>query len=101
MRGRMLPVPGLVGAQRYALSGWHADCIRGRAGAPPCAGTQRKDLLEGAMSVVAGLFGDRDAALKALEELRGAGVQEGMVAVIASPSSAGRVAQEAARELSR
>ncbi|MCC6178417.1 MAG: hypothetical protein IT305_24190 [Chloroflexi bacterium] len=53
------------------------------------------------MMIVAGLFRDRDRALSALHDLNAAGFGEGAVTVVASPTSAGIVAQHAANELDR
>ena len=53
------------------------------------------------MTIVAGLFRDRDRAFQALDELRGAGFGGDTVTVIASPTSAGEAAREAAHELER
>lgn len=51
--------------------------------------------------IVAGLFRDRDRALRALDELRQAGFGEAAVTIVGSPTSAAEVAREAARELER
>jgi len=52
-------------------------------------------------TIVAGLFRDRDRALKALDTRYAAGFDKNAVTVVASPSSAGIVAQQAANELTR
>jgi hypothetical protein len=52
-------------------------------------------------TIVAGLFRERDRALKALNQLYAAGFSEDSVAIVGSPHSAGIVAQQAANELTR
>jgi cytosine/adenosine deaminase-related metal-dependent hydrolase len=52
------------------------------------------------MLIVAGLFRDRERALAALRELQESGCGDD-VAIVASPTSAGDAASEAARELPR
>ena len=52
-------------------------------------------------TIVAGLFRERDRALKALTELYAAGFDEEAVTIVASPTSAGITAQQAANELTR
>lgn len=51
------------------------------------------------MPIVVALFHRRDRALRAVAALRAAGFAEEAVTVIASPTSAGRDAREAAHEL--
>lgn len=51
------------------------------------------------MAVIAALFRDPGRALQAVEALRAAGFGEHAVTVVASPTSAGQAAQQAAREL--
>ena len=53
------------------------------------------------MKIIAAVFRERDRVLKAVDALRAAGFAEDAVTVIASPTSAGDVAREAARELER
>jgi hypothetical protein len=53
------------------------------------------------MAIVAGLFGNWDRAAKALDQLRAAGFGDDCVTVVASPTSAGQAAREAAEELPR
>src|SRR5688572_432853 len=53
------------------------------------------------MRIVAGIFSDRDRALLALDELRGAGFDEDAATILASPTSAGEAAEQAAGELPR
>ena len=52
-------------------------------------------------TIVAGLFRERDRALKALNELYAAGFAQQDVTIVASPDSAGVTAQRAANELTR
>jgi hypothetical protein len=53
------------------------------------------------MVTVTGLFSDRDAALDALEKLRQAGFGPDDLAIVASPTSAGIAAEQAANALAR
>ena len=53
------------------------------------------------MPTIAGLFHDRERALQALDEMRAAGFGPDAVTIVASPTSAGEVACEAAEELPR
>jgi hypothetical protein len=53
------------------------------------------------MHVIAGLFRERDRALEAVDDLNAAGFGPEAVTVIASPTSAGDLAEEAAREVPR
>ncbi len=52
-------------------------------------------------TTVAGLFRDRDRALKALNQLYAAGFDKETVTIVGSPTSAGITAQQAANELTR
>ena len=52
-------------------------------------------------TIVAGLFRERDRALKALNQLYAAGFDKEAVTIVASPNSAGVTAQQAANELTR
>ncbi len=52
-------------------------------------------------TIVAGLFRERDRALKALNQLYAAGFDEQSVTIVASPTSAGTTAQRGANELTR
>ena len=53
------------------------------------------------MPTIAGLFHDRERALRARAEIYAAGFGRDTVTIVASPTSAGEVAREAAEELPR
>ena len=53
------------------------------------------------MTIIAAAFQERDQLLKAIDELRAAGFGADAVTILASPTSAGDVARDAAGELER
>ena len=53
------------------------------------------------MSIIAGLFRERDRALRAVDELRAAGFGREAVTIVVSPTGAGEAAWEAAHALER
>ena len=53
------------------------------------------------MPTIAGLFRDRDRALRARDEIYAAGFGRDTIAIVASPTTAGEAAREAAEELPR